>query len=274
MFKKPVGLILCIVFLLVIAAGCGQQTASQKEPQPQQPQVAEKDQPALMVYAGAGLRKATDAIAAEFTKETGIEINYTYAGTAQNVSQILLGKKGDVFFPGDVMELEPLREKQMIASEKNLVYHIPALAVPADNPAGIQNLSDLTQPGVKVALGDPKANPIGKLADKCLAKQGLLDAVNKNVVVRAPTVNELFVYVVMGQADAAIIFEEQALGQEDKVELFYPAEMKPFIKEIPVTVLECTENRAAAQKFADFAASPQGKELWQKYGFKPVEESK
>ncbi|HHP50464.1 MAG TPA: molybdate ABC transporter substrate-binding protein [Moorella mulderi] len=226
----------------------------------------------LILYSGAGLKKPVEEIGAAFEKKTGIKIQYNFGGSAHLNNQILMSQQGDVYLPGDVGELKPLKEKNMILWEKNVVYHIPVLAVPKGNPQGIRGLSDLARPGVKVALGDPQANPIGKLADAVLKENYLLDQVNKNVVMRTPTVSELVVYLSEKQADATIIWEENYFAAKDKLEIVPVPELEKHRKTVPVTVLSCTKNKEWAQKLAEFFLSPEAEAIWQKWGYKRVEE--
>jgi molybdate transport system substrate-binding protein len=212
-----------------------------------------------------------DEIAAAFEKETGIKVNLTYGGSAQLNSQILLARQGDVYLPGDVAELAPLREKNLIALEKAVVCHVPALAVPKGNPASVLTLADLARPGVRVALGEPTANPIGKLADKVLAEHHLLEAVTKNLVVRTPTVNELVVYLSTRQADAAIIWEENHRDFANQVDLIRLPELDKYVKTVPVAVLACAKEPEKARQLAAFIASPAGATIWQKWGYRPAE---
>lgn len=223
----------------------------------------------IFVYCGAGLRKPVEEIGHLFESKTGIKVTYTFAGSAQLNGQILLTKKGDVYLPGDLAELEPIRKEGLVRSERNVVYHIPVLAVPKGNPANIRSLADMSRPGVKVALGDPKANPIGKLADAVLDKKGILGLVEKNVVVRTPTVSELLVYLKMKQADAAIVWEDNCVGLSGEIEIVEGPELKEFTKVVPVVVLGCSTHPSEAEQFAKFLCSNECTELWRKWGFKP-----
>lgn len=265
-------LILSILIISLVAlAGCAGNTRKQTTGRAaQQPPAQEgTNQESLLVYSGAGLRKAMDEIGRVFQEQTGIPVSFTYAGSAQNNNQILLSRKGDVCVPGDVMELKPLREEKLVTWEKRVVYHIPALAVPKGNPAGIKQLADLAKPGVKVVLGDPKANPMGKLSDAVLQKAGLLEKVNKNVVARTPTINELLVYVSMKQADAAIIGVENYPSFKDKVDLIPVPELQEVSMVVPVAVLACSSQPDKARQFAEFVASDKARAIWEKHGFKP-----
>lgn len=261
-------LIILLVGLLIVT-GCGS-TGEQAAKEGGKSEAAMPK--SLLVYSGAGLRKPMDDMGAAFQEKTGIQVTYIYGGSAQLTSQILLTNQGDLCVPGDVAELQPLREKGLVAWEQNVVYHVPVLAVPKGNPVGIQTLADLARPGLRVALGDHQANPIGKLANKVLQKHGLLDAVDKNVVVRTATVNELVVYLTTGQADAAIIWEENYQGVQDKVGLARVPELDDYVKTVPVAVLSCSNNDKAAREFAQFLTSPAGVDIWEKWGYRLVKQ--
>ena len=267
---KKMILLFCMLLIPVLLFGCGQ--TNQEQPAGQAVTPAEES-PTLMIYSGAGLRKPVNELGKLFEQQEGIKVTFNYAGSAHLTSQILLTEKGDVILPGDVAELQPLRDKGMVAEEINLLYHVPVLVVPKGNPANIKSLSDLARPEVKVALGDSKANPIGKVADKALTKANLLEKVNQNVVTRTATVNELMVYLSMGQADAAIIWEENTHGMQDKVEVVPGvSELDDLVKVVPAGVLKCSAHPELAQKFAAFAASEEGKGIWEKWGFRTYEQ--
>ncbi|KYH30860.1 molybdate ABC transporter substrate-binding protein [Neomoorella mulderi] len=264
---KSVTLLLgLLLFGLLVLAGCGK-SQGQAEGNNKADNAAGRS---LLVYSGAGLKKPVEEIGAAFQAKAGIKVTYTFGGAAQLNNQILLTGQGDVYLPGDIAELKLVKEKNLVAWEKNVVYHIPVLAVPKGNPAGIHKLADLGRPGVKVALGDPQANPIGKLADQLLQKHGLLEAVNKNVVVRTPTANELVVYLSTKQADAAIIWEENYQGAKEKIDLLPVPELKDYVKTVPVAVLNCSKEKEMAQQLAEFFSSPAAYQIWQKWGYKPV----
>jgi len=223
----------------------------------------------LLVYSGAGLRKPMDEIAEVFEEKYGIKIQYTYAGSAHNLSQLQLVNEGDIYVPGAMYYYESADEKGLVEMMVDVAYHIPVIAVPAGNPANIQSLEDLTNENVDVILGDEKAAAIGRLSQKLIAKNGLAEPINKNVIAKAATVNELVVYMAMNQADATISWEDNVYGVED-VEIIYIPEEQNLIKTIPVCVLSFSEKKEMAKKFADFVASDEGKNIYKKHGFKPV----
>ena len=160
-----------------------------------------KEVESIMVYSGAGMREPMDEIGVLFEEEYGTKIEYNYAGSNALLSQMEVTQEGDVYMPGETYYLEVADEKGFIDKQELIAYHIPVITVPAGNPASIEQLSDLTKDGVRVVWGDPEAAAIGKLGNEIMEKNGLLEALQKNIVATVPTMNELIVYVSEGQAE-------------------------------------------------------------------------
>jgi molybdate transport system substrate-binding protein len=222
---------------------------------------------ALLIYCGAGIRKPMDEIGPLFEQKYGVKVNYNYAGSGHLLSQIELIKQGDVYQPGATYYLDIAKKKGFIDYEKLVAYHVPVIAVPKGNPANISCLDDLTKPGIRVALGDPKACAIGRLGNEILEKSGIYDAVEKNVITRTATVNELIVSISMGLVDAAITWEETVLFAPGEVDIIQIPKGKNIINIIPIGSLTFSKNRDMARKFVDFVTSDEGKAIFEKYGF-------
>ncbi len=220
----------------------------------------------LLVYCGAGMRKPMDELGSLFFEEYGIPINYNYAGSNTLLAQMELTRKGDVYMPGATYYFDIAKEKGITDYEQRVAYHVPVIAVPKGNPAGITSLSDLAKPGVTVILGDSKAAAIGKMANKILEKNGIYDTVANNTIARGATVNELVVYTSMKQADASIIWEDLVVNSE-KIDIVEIPSEQNVIKIIPIGTLTFSEKKDAATKFVDFVASPGGKAIFEKHGF-------
>ncbi|MBN1134067.1 MAG: molybdate ABC transporter substrate-binding protein [Methanosarcinaceae archaeon] len=225
-----------------------------------------EDSEALLVYCGAGMREPMDEIGVLFEQKYGTPVNYNYAGSNTLLSQIELIQQGDVYMPGATYYYEVANEKGFTDYEQFVAYHIPVITVPKGNPAGITSLEDLAKPEVKVILGDPKACAIGVLANSILEKNGISDEVLENVVTYGATVNELVIYMSMGQGDASIIWKDLVVNNElfDVVEI---SEEQNTIKIIPIATLTCSNNKDTASKFVDFVISTEGKKIFEKHGF-------
>ena len=221
----------------------------------------------LMVYSGAGMRKPMDEIGTVFEQKYGVAVNYNYAGSNTLLSQIELTQEGDVYMPGATMYIETAKEKGFVDYEQNVAYHVPVIAVPEGNPANITCLEDLTKPGVKVVLGDPKAAACGKIAKQILEKNGIFDAVDANVIACAATVNELVVYTCMGTTDASIIWKASLVGTENETDTIEIPKEQNIIKIIPIGTLTFSESQDMAKQFVDFVTSAEGKAIFETHGF-------
>ncbi|MHC1630382.1 MAG: molybdate ABC transporter substrate-binding protein [Methanoculleaceae archaeon] len=253
-----IGLMVCAA---LFACGC---TGSQPSA-PTTPVATEETGESLLVYCGAGLREPMDEIASLYEERYGVQVNYNFGGSAQLLSQIGLYQNGDVYMPGATYYFDAAREKGFVSEERLVAYHIPIIAVPKGNPAGITCLADLATPGVKVELGDPDACAIGKLSEKILEKNGIKEEVLANVQARAATVNELLVHVSMGVADAAIIWED--LYNDEKMDAVAIPKEQNIVKVIPIGTITFSKNPDAALNFIEFVASDDGKAVFEKHGF-------
>ncbi|MDD4754027.1 MAG: molybdate ABC transporter substrate-binding protein [Desulfitobacteriaceae bacterium] len=265
-YNNRFSLVLILSLLLLMAAGCGSSSTHSSNDQKQ----VSYEPSTLHVYAGAGLRQPLDEIGTAFQEKYNCTVEYTYGGSAQNCNQILLLKKGDVFVPGAEEELEPLRKAEMISREKRVIYHIPVIAVSVNSPIKISSVADLAKPGVKVGLGDPSANPIGKVAEKILEKNNIAKDVEKNVTVRTPTVNELIAYLGLEQIHASIVWEENTVNAKDKINVIHIPDEQNLIKTIPLAELTCSVKPEMSKQFCDFCAG-EGMEIFKKHGYKPYE---
>jgi len=206
-----------------------------------------------------------EEIAALFEEQEGIQIEYTFGGATQLLTQIELYQTGDLYMPGARSYIESAMDKGYVDETANVVYHVPCIVTPKGNPAGIDSLEDLAEPGVRIVLGEPTGPAIGKNAKSMLESLGIWEEVEDNVVAFSGTVNELLVYISMGQADAAIVWEDLFNPDSmEKVEI--PLETNG-IKVVPIGTLVFSENEEIAENFMNFVASEEGKTVFADHGF-------
>lgn len=219
----------------------------------------------LLVYCGAGMSEPMEEIADLFEEREGVEVQYTFGGSAQLLSQIELYQTGDLYVPGARSDIESAIERGFVDETRDVVYHVPCIVTPKGNPAGIDSLECLAEPGVRVALGDPTGPAIGKVSKKILESLGIWDEVGENVVAFSGTVNELLVYVSLGQADAAIVWED--LFNPDEMEMVEIPREKNEIKVVSIGTLIFSEDKEVAERFMNFVVSEEGKEVFVDHGF-------
>ena len=218
----------------------------------------------LRIYCGAGMTKPFSEISAAWGKISGEAPEVMYANAGQLQAQIKNSGEGDLFIAGAVEELKPV--EQFVTAKQLLVKHIPVLAVRQGNPKKITSLADLARSDVNIVLGDPKATPIGKIADKALADAGIAD--KAHVVSRGMTAPSIFSALKSGECDAVIVWKENV---SSGMEIVPDAAMDKYVKTIPAASLSLTKNKEEQKKFIDFLNSNEVKTIWKKFGYELAE---
>ena len=258
-YSKLITVILIICLAISLITGCGGKSEPAEEQQSDN--TDNLSGKTLQIYCGAGMSKPFEEIANAFKSDTGCEMQVVYANAAQIQTQIKTAQEGDLFIAGSAEELAPV--KDYVAANKDLVKHIPVLAVKKGNPLGITGLNDLTKEGVKVVLGDADATPIGKLSNKALSDLGILNSTN--IVARTTTAPEIFNALSMGECDAIIVWKENVSG--DEVEIVNTTDLDKYIKTVPAASLTFNKDKDTLDAFLKFLDSDKAKDIWKNYGY-------
>ena len=89
-----------------------------------------------------------------------------FCGSGYVLSQMILGNKGDIYFPGssDYMEIAKRKEVVFPETERTVVYLVPAINVHRGNPKKVKTLKDLARRDLKVAIANPEGVCVGAYA--------------------------------------------------------------------------------------------------------------
>ncbi len=221
----------------------------------------------LFLYAGAGLRKPTDKIITQFEQQTGHKVIVDYGGSGKQMVKYRTVRRGDLFMPGSYFYIDKLKETGLVLSDSRVVLHTPVIAVNKKVEHAVKILEDMTAPGIKLAMGDPRAMALGRTSMEIIKNAGLEKQFLDNVVVYGATVNQLSLYVVQGAVDAAIVARANAFMHKDALDMFdIPATYyTPEI--IGIAVLKTAKNTALAEEFKAFVSSPGGTAYFTRCGF-------
>ncbi len=218
----------------------------------------------LMLFCGAGVRVAAEALIKAYEGDHAVTIAATYAGSGQLLGQIASLQKGDLFMPGEEFYVDQAVGRGLAdpASKRAVAFFVPVILVPRGNPKQIRSLADLTWPGLRLGLGDERSCAVGKRAVDLFAKNGIpAEAVAKNTVYKSGTVDELGVAVRLGQVDAVIAWDATARNFEKDADAIAIPPEQNLPAAISIVVLKSSLNTAAAASFADFAASDAAKDV-------------
>lgn len=225
----------------------------------------------ILAFCGSASEVPMEEAAQVFEQKTGIKVELNWGGSGSVMSQMKLAKRGDLFIPGspDYMTMaikEGLVDPNTV---KIIAYLVPTINVQKGNPLKIKEINDLARPGVRVAIGNPESVCVGLYAVEVLEKNGLLKAVEKNIVTHGASCSATAALINLKKVDAILGWNVFEQWNPDKTEsIFLRPDQVPRLAYIPAAITKTfAENRAGAQAFIDFLASPQGQAIFTKYGY-------
>jgi len=227
----------------------------------------------LMVFAGAASKPPTEQAAKAFEAKTGVKVDVIFGGSGYVLSQMVLGKKGDIYFPGSSDYMELAKKKAIVFPEtgKVVVYLVPAINVRKGNPKGVKTARDLTRPGLKVTIANPEGVCVGAYAVEIIESifsPEEKEAFRRNLINYTESCEKTATAISLNAADAVIgwrVFEHWDPERIETVPL-KPSEIVR-IGYIPVAVSTFTSDRTLAQKFIDFLLSEEGKSIFRNYHY-------
>ncbi len=154
------------------------------------------------------------------------------------------------------------QDASLASAPTTFVQNKLQIAVPADNPAKVDELKDLTDPKVKVALCAEQV-PCGAAAVKAL------DAAKLQVkpVTLEQDVKATLTKVELGEVDAALVYKTDVIASAGKVRGIEFPEAGQAINDYPIAILAKAPAGDAAKRFVDLVLSQQGKDVLTKAGF-------
>ncbi len=272
-----------ILFFLVLAlllASCATQpTATQTATETGVSAISE---PAVLnVFAAASLTEPFSEIGKVFeANHPGVTAVFNFAGSQQLAQQINEGAPADVFASANKTQMDTVVEAGGIVSGTEHIFASNRLVViyPQDNPAGLKELKDLANPGLKLVLAAEEV-PVGKYSlgflDKAAAGPAFgttfKDGVLGNVVSYENNVKVILTKVALGEADAGIVYISDISGEDaSKVGRLDIPDALNVIASYLIAPVRGSENQDLAQAFIDLVLSQEGQDILAKYNFIPV----
>ncbi len=230
----------------------------------------------LTVFAAASLTDAFTEIGRNFeAANPGTTVTLNFAGSQALRTQIEEGAPADVFASANSKEMDTLVTDGAVDASVPQMFLTNRLVVilPADNPAGIDKLEDLTTSGVKLVLAAQEV-PVGNYSRRALdlmaGKFGVdfKEQVLTNVVSSEDNVKQVVTKVQLGEADAGIVYTSDAFAAPELQQIEIPDDVN-IIATYPIAPLLKAANTDLAKAFIDYVLSPNGQAVLQKWGFTP-----
>lgn len=225
----------------------------------------------LTVAVAANVKYAFEDLAAEFTKQSGVEVKTVVSSSGKLTAQIKSGAPYDVFLSADMDYPEALfKDGQAVSAPKVYAYGALVLwtAGNSDLSKGVAGLADGSIR--KVAIANPRLAPYGRETLKSLDYYKVKVQVEPKLVY-GESISQVNQYIDTGSVDVGItaksvVLSPELLGKGKWVEV--PAESyEPIAQGVVMLRRGQAENGDATRKFYGFLFTPAAREIFKKYGY-------
>ncbi|MGL5824971.1 MAG: molybdate ABC transporter substrate-binding protein [Nocardioides sp.] len=210
----------------------------------------------LVVFAASSLTATFESMGERFEADNpDTEVVFNFGGSADLASQILAGAPGDVVATADTAQMASLTQAGLLAGAPiPFASNTLEIAVPPDNPGGIDELTDLARDDVTLVVCAPQV-PCGSAAVKIAdAAEVALRPASEEA-----SVTDVLGKVISGEADAGLVYVTDVIASDTKVMGIPIPEAQSAANTYPIATLETTTDEALAGEFVDFVLSPDGR---------------
>jgi molybdate transport system substrate-binding protein len=224
----------------------------------------------LTVSAASSLTEAFAEIGDAFeTANPGTTVTFNFGPSDGLAAQIDQGAPVDVFASASPTWMDSVQDDGPgVTDRADFVQNRLAIIVPVDNPAGIENLDDLTEDHVQLVLA-AEGVPAGDYAREMFREAGISEAALANVVSNEEDVRAVITKLITGDADAGIGYVTDVTpAVSDRVTLIPIPDEVNVIATYPIAAVNGTQEVDLAKGFVDFVLGD-GQRTLAEYGFLP-----
>ena len=224
----------------------------------------------VYIVAAASMTDAIQEIGANYEKEhPEVKLMYNFGSSGALQTQIEQGAPADVFISAAQKQMNVLSEKNLIdkSTRKDLLENKVVLIVPKESNLSLDNFSDVGTDKInKIALGEPKAVPVGQYSEEIFKNLNILENVIPKAVY-ASDVRQVLSWVELGEVDCGIVYAtDAAISDKVKILMEAPADThKPVI--YPIAMVNSSKNPDIAKDFINYLSQDSQKAILAKYGF-------
>jgi molybdate transport system substrate-binding protein len=224
----------------------------------------------LTVSAASSLTEAFGKIGNAFeAANPGTTVTFNFGPSDGLAGQINEGAPVDVFASASPTWMDSVQDDGPgVTDRADFAQNRLAIIVPADNPAGIENLDDLTEDGVQLVIA-AEGVPAGDYAREIFQNAGISKAALTNVVSNEEDVKAVITKVMSGEADAGIGYVTDVTPDvSDEVTLIPIPDEVNVIATYPIAVVNGSQEADLAQGFVEYVLGD-GQQTLAEYGFLP-----
>jgi len=219
----------------------------------------------VIVSAAASLTDVFGELAESFTAEhPGARIELNLGSSGQLSTQIVEGAPADVAAFADTVPMDRLAQEGLLAGPAQVfATNRLTIVTPPGNPAGIDGVADLG--GVRTLSLCVTSAPCGAYAERVLSVAGV--EVDEGRVSRGQDVRATLGAVSRGDADAAIVYETDAVAAGDAVETVPLPDSSEVLAQYPIAVIAGITASEVSEAFVEHVRGTTGQRILRRAGF-------
>jgi molybdate transport system substrate-binding protein len=228
----------------------------------------------LVVFEAASLKDVFAKLARRFENDNpGVKVVTNAAGSQELRAQIEHGAIADVVASADRKHMDALVRQGLVAAPSVFTCNEPVIVVRAPLASSIKTLADLPRAD-RIVIGTPEV-PIGayalQIVNRAAARLGadFPRRVQAKVASRELNVRQVLAKVVLGEADAGVVYRSDAMTAGSKVAVVAVAPELNVTAEYPIAALKAAPQPELAWRFIDLVKSPAGAAALRDAGFTP-----
>jgi molybdate transport system substrate-binding protein len=236
--------------------------------------LAEPPRRELVVFEAASLKDVFARLTSRFEADyPGVTVVVNAAGSQELRAQIEHGAGADVFASADRKHMDALVAEKLVAAPVVFACNEPVVVVRGGLTPPLATFADLPR-AERIVVGTPEV-PIGSYTRQILEKAGaklgadFTKRVEARIVSRELNVRQVLAKVVLGEADAGVVYRSDALTAAGKVRVVEIPRDLNVTAEYPIATLPAAPHAELAKRFVTLVRSPDGVAALREAGFVP-----
>jgi len=224
---------------------------------------SDDDSNSLLVLAASSLTDSFDSMETAFeAANPDVDVEISVAGSSALSVQIEQGAPADVVALADTVPMDALAAAGLVDAPVRFATNSMVLAVPIDNPGGVDSLDALSDSALLVGVCAPQV-PCGRYAQEVFDAAG----VEASLDTEEPDVRSLAGKLASGELDAGLVYATDVEAMPDRLMTIPLPDGVDVRADYPIAIVGDTDDRDGARRFIDFVTSPDGQAILAEAGF-------
>jgi accessory colonization factor AcfC len=217
-----------------------------------------EEQTGIAVEISVCSRHCAKPVAEEATGETGGD-DFLLEIADAGIHDLAIAGAEYLLDDGEIKGIVQKGQRRTIACRRS------AIIVPAGNPKNIQNVQDMTKPGVRVGVS--VIDCLKGLWEDISGRLGLLDKIRQNICYYANGCIAIVEAVASGEVDAAFGWTAFQHLEPKRIKVIEMPKAQQVLRGTCVGMLSFAKEPNLAKQFMDFLASSEAQKFYEEYGW-------